>query len=39
MAQSFTDGYVTTIGVAITKVLPPMPYKKNVITLRIAIDV
>ena len=23
--QSFTDGYVTTTGVAITKVLPPMP--------------
>ena len=25
MAQSFTDGYVTSTGVAITKVLPPMP--------------
>lgn len=25
MEQSFTDGYVTTTGVAITKVLPPMP--------------
>lgn len=23
--RSFTDGYVTTTGVAITKVLPPMP--------------
>lgn len=23
--QSFTDGYVTTTGIAITKVLPPMP--------------
>ena len=25
MEQSFTDGFVTTTGVAITKVLPPMP--------------
>ena len=25
IAQSFTDGYVTSTGVAITKVLPPMP--------------
>lgn len=23
--QSFADGYVTTTGIAITKVLPPMP--------------
>ena len=25
VAQSFADGYVTTTGIAITKVLPPMP--------------
>ena len=25
MDQSFADGYVTTTGVAITKVLPPLP--------------
>lgn len=25
MEQSFADGYITSTGVAITKVLPPMP--------------
>lgn len=25
MEQAFEDGYVTTTGLAITKVLPPMP--------------
>lgn len=29
MEQSFADGYVTTTGVAITKVLPPMPIFGN----------